>query len=198
MVNRRPTPEQIAARKSEIAKRYKRAAADARKRNRSRGMAAIRLSELTRWLDDTFGQGVELEPNAQGELILRVFAHHLAGLPDAGRRISTWMAAYTPWLGIRSQERLIREAVNCPIKWSADKLAWKIRLSDEQRTRLKIRTIGAYDFTKGQRQARSKANRAKRDATRRPRTTQPVGQPWLALGISRRTWYRRQMAQPRT
>lgn len=196
MVNRRPTPEQIAARKYEVAKRYRRKSK--KLANRSRGMAAIRLSELTRWLDDAYGEGVELEPNDASYSIVRIMAHHIGALPDAPRRITRWSATYAPWISPRDLERLISEVVHCPIKWNADKLAWKIRLSDANRTRLKIRTIGAYDFTKEQRQARAKANRAKRDTIRRPRTKQPVGQPWIALGISRRTWYRRQMAQPRT
>jgi hypothetical protein len=167
MVNRRPTPSELAALKLEIAQRYKRQANKAAgQRNRSRGMAAIRLAELTRWLDDTFGQGVELEPNAQGELIVRIFAHHFGALRDAPRRFTSWILIYAPWLGLRSRERLIREATEHPIKWSADKLAWKIRLTDEQRTRLKVRTIGAIDCSKEQREARRKAKRAERDAAR--------------------------------
>jgi hypothetical protein len=198
MVNRRPTPEREAALKFEIAQRYKRNSANARKKARSRGMAAIRLAELSRWLDDRFGRGVELEPDNQGEMIARIFAHHLAALPDAGRRTAAWMLIYTPWLSVRSRERLIGEARHRPLKYTADKLAWKIRLDDATRTRLNIRTIGAYDFTKDQRQARAKAKRAERDAVRRPRNKPAISEPWVALGISRRTWYRRQMAQPRT
>lgn len=198
MFNRRPTPEQIAARKFEIAQRYKRKSAKARNANRSRGMAAIRLAELTRWLDDAYGEGVELEPGPHGAMIARIITHHLAALPDAPRRITSWLAAYAPWISPRDKERMIRECVECPIKWSADKLAWKIRLTDATRTRLKIRTIGAIDCNREQRKARAKAQRAERDAIRRPRKRQPIGKPWEAQGISRRTWYRRQMAQTRT
>lgn len=167
MVNRRPNPAELAALRLEIAQRYKRQAAQsAGLRNRSRGMAAIRLAELTRWLDDTFGQGVELEPNAQGETIVRIFAHHFGALRDAPRRFTSWILIYAPWLDLRARERLIRDAAERPIKWSADKLAWKIGLKDEQRTRLKIRTIGAIDCSKEQRKARRKAKRAERDAAR--------------------------------
>lgn len=187
MVNRRPTPEQLAARKYEIARRYRRKAGKIA--NRSRGMAAIRLAELTRWIDDRFGQGVELEPCDASYSLVRVVAHHIGALPDSPRRITRWTATYAPWISPRDLERLIREVAECSIKWSADKLAWRIRLDDATRARLKIRTIGAYDVTKEQRQDRRKARRAERDAIRRPRKPKPA-KPWIAQGISRATWYR--------
>jgi hypothetical protein len=159
MVNRRPTPEQIAALKLEIALRYKRQAAKAGKHNRSRGMSAFRLAELTRWLDDTFGQGVELEASEANYAIVRIFAHHLGALADAPRRITRWCDTYAPWISPRDLERLIREVTECPLKWSADKLAWKLGIKDEQRTRLKIRTIGAVDCNRDQRAQRRKQRR---------------------------------------
>lgn len=163
MVNQRPSPEQIAARKFEIAKRYNR---KAKVGKRTRSMAAIRLAELTRWLDDTYGAGLELYAGERGYLIARIFAHHLGALPDAPRRITVWCSTYAPWISPRDLERLISEVLDCQIKWSADKLAWKLRLTDEQRTRLKIRTIGAMDCNREQREARRKAKRAERDAKR--------------------------------
>ncbi len=189
MVNRRPSPEQIAARKYEVAKRYRRKSK--KLANRSRGMAAIRLSELTRWMDDVYGEGVELEAGEASYSIVRIMAHHLGALPDAPRRITRWSATYAPWISPRDLERLISEVLHCPIKWSADKLAWKLRLSDATRTRLKIRTIGAYDVTREQRIARRKAKQVEYDRQRRPRKRQPIGQPWIAASISRATWYRR-------
>lgn len=163
MPNQRPSAKQVAALKYEIAQRY---AKKHQKRNRSRGMAAIRLSELTRWLDDTFGAGVELEPNDHSYLLVRIFAHHLGSLPDAARRITSWTATYAPWVSPRDLERLINEVADCPLKWSADKLAWKLRLTDAKRTELKIRTIGAIDCNREQRELRRKAKRAERDAKR--------------------------------
>jgi hypothetical protein len=164
MVNWRPTPEQIKARRWEIKRRY---ATKAKVGKRTRSMAAIRLSELTRWLDDTYGAGIELEPDATSETILRVFAHHLGGLPDAPRRITAWCDRYTPWVSLRSLEVLISEVVACPIKWSADKLAWKLHLTDATRTRLKITTIGAIDCNAQQRAERRKRRNAEKEKARR-------------------------------
>lgn len=163
MVNRRPTPELIRARQWEIKRRYERKAKVGR---RSRGMAAIRVSELTRWLDDEYGAGIELDPSDRSVLIVRIFAHHFMAMPDGPRRLSSWYDRYCPWLSLRDREYLISEATHCPLKWSADKLAWKLKLTDERRSRLKIKTIGAIDCNKEQRELRRKAKRAERDAKR--------------------------------
>jgi hypothetical protein len=160
---RRPNPELVAALKWEIARRYAR---KAKVGKRTRSMAAIRLAELTRWLHDTHGAGVELEPGPAALMIAEIFAHHMAALANPERRIAQWLAFYAPSIPPLEQERLIGNATGKPIHWSADKLGWKIRLRDEQRTRLKIRTIGAIDCNREQREARRRANRRERDAAR--------------------------------
>lgn len=169
MVNRRPTPERLATLKIEIDQRYRRQAREAASRQperRSRGMAAIRLAELTRWLDDTFGKGVELQPSTASYAIVRIFAHHLGTLKAADRRIMGWINMYAPWISLRDRERLITEVSECSMKWSADKLAWKLRLTDAKRTELRIKTIGAIDCNKEQRLARRRQLRAIRDKAR--------------------------------
>lgn len=160
----RPTPQQIAARKYEIARRYKR---KGKVGKRTRSMAAIRLSELTRWLDDVNGAGAELEPSDDSVAIARIFAHHMAALPDMPRRVTAWLDRYAPWLDLASRERLIAECAACPLKWSADKLAWKLRLTDTQRSRLRITTIGAVDCSREQRAERRRQAKAERERTRR-------------------------------
>jgi hypothetical protein len=157
MVIRRPTPELIQARKWEIRRRYEH---HARVGKRTRSMAAIRIAELMRWLDDLIGQGVELDPSSATETIARVFVHHFVVLADGNRRAAQWLATYCPWISIADREYMITEANHCPIKWSADNLAWKIRLSDVKRTELKITTIGAINCNKDQRAIRRKQRRA--------------------------------------
>lgn len=164
MTNQRPSPEAIAARKWEIKRRYSR---KSKVSKRTRSMAAIRLAELTRWLDDTYGAGAELDPSDQSILIARIFSHHMAALPEMPRRVKAWIDRYTPWLTLASQEVLIAEIAANPLKWSADKLAWKIGLKDEQRARLKITTIGAIDCNREQRAQRRNQAKAERERQRR-------------------------------
>lgn len=156
-MNRRPSPDLIAARQWEIKRRY---ANHAKVGKRTRSMAAIRISELTRWLADTIGAGTELEPSQWSEGIARIFVHHFIGLADGNRRAAEWMATYCPWISTRDREYMITEANHCPLKWSADKLAWKIRLTEAKRSELKITTIGAVDCNQDQRKAKRKAKQA--------------------------------------
>ena len=176
MLRKPPSPELVAARKWEIARRYEQ---KYRVGKRGRGMAAIRLAELTRWLHDQYGAGTELEPCEANYQIVRIFAHHLASLPDAPRRINKWTDTYAPWFDPQNLERLIRQAVSCPLKFSADKLAWKLRLTDAKRTELKIHTIGAIDCNKDQRKARDRKRRAERERKRRAAKRQTKAVPCI-------------------
>lgn len=162
---KRPSPDVIKARQWEIKRRYERQAGKVTKRGRS--MAAIRLSELTRWLHDTHGAGCELEPGPDAVKLAEIFAHHMAALAKPEQRISEWINFYAPTIPPQERQRLIANAMGKPVHWSADKLAWKIRLTDEQRGRLKIRTIGAIDMNKEQRAERRRLAKVERERARR-------------------------------
>ncbi|MDB5617475.1 hypothetical protein [Tardiphaga sp.] len=89
----------------------------------------------------------------------------------------------------------------------ADQIADKIRLSDADRTRLGIRTIGSYDVDKRAREKRRAARKRERDRenARLKRATNGAlsrqqyladhslsrTKPWEAQGISRATFMRR-------
>lgn len=167
MTNQRLDPKAkekaLKIRRNDIALRYDAQSRDAKlhkNANRSRGMAAIRLSELTRWFEDVYGGGIELEPDQF--TVVYVFAHHLGALNDAPRRITQWINTYAPWISPRDIERLIAETQYKPRRWTADKLGWKLGVTEEQRSRLKIRTIAA----KGTNKAMRLQNRRKAEAER--------------------------------
>jgi len=157
MVIIRPDPKWVAAQKLDIKRRYEH---HPKVGKRTRSMAALRIADLTRWLDDAIGQGVELEPCQPSADLARIFVHHFVVLADGNRKAADWLAAYCPWIDRRDREHMITEANHCPLKWSADKMAWKIGLKDEQRSRLKITTIGAVDCSREQRMKRRKARQA--------------------------------------
>lgn len=193
MVNFRPSAEQVALRKREIAKRYARKASKSFNK-KPRTTAALRLADLTRYLDDRFGK-MTVPESDEGVEFARIVAHHLGGLTDAPRRISSWIATCAPWLPIPERERLISEVSENRLRWSADKLGWKLRLTDATRSRLGITTIGAIDCNRDQRKARRKAKQREYDRLRRPKVPKTTP-PWLILGIARRTWYRRGKPRP--
>jgi hypothetical protein len=167
MANQKPDPKILKRKLADIKLRYDSHARETahKNSNRSRGMAAIRLSELTRWLGDTYGKGVELEHSDYH--VVRIFVHHLGALKDAPRRITSWVGTYAPWISPHDLERLILETESSPMRWTADKLGWKLQLTQEQRTRLKIRTIGAKGVNKQMRMELRREAEAKRQRERR-------------------------------
>lgn len=198
-MNPRPPPALVALRKREIAKRY-RQSAKAKGGKRPRSQAAWRVAELTRLFDHRFGP-VLLPPNAAGELGAKVMAHHLGGLRDAPRRISDWFQTCTPWLGLASRERLIRDATEHPLRWRADRLAILLGVTAAERDLLDLRTIGACDQSREERAAIMRERKRTRDRARRltkgaklraeyERWGASRRKPWLAHGISRAAWYR--------
>jgi hypothetical protein len=110
--------------------------------------------------------------------------------------------------GILTEARakgLIEEATDRrPIR-GADALGKYLRLSDEMRTKLGIRTIGSFDVSRRQRAQRKKErNRMHNQNKRRTqgmksRTEYETNsitrtKPWEKYGISRRQWYRHKKA----
>jgi hypothetical protein len=100
-------------------------------------------------------------------------------------------------------ESVIQEADTVPKCRGADNLGKYLRITDEMRTALQIRTIGSFDVSKRQRAARRRARDHELKRTkRRQRGAKPRAeylathaisrdQPWRTEGISRRTWYNR-------
>jgi hypothetical protein len=98
---------------------------------------------------------------------------------------------------------MIQDVFAKPLRWTADKLGWRLGLRDADRTRLVIGTIGGIDVNKHARLARRKkrnkeAKAAKRHAAgAKPRKASLARtEPWKQLGMSRATWFRRSKPKP--
>jgi hypothetical protein len=85
-----------------------------------------------------------------------------------------------------------------PRKIKADDLAKLLGVTYAQRKALGIKTIGACDITKrARKELRKRDDRERKAKARRAAGAKPHSQslartaPWLAEGISRRTWFRR-------
>lgn len=193
----RPSPETVAARKREIANRY---ASAKRKKLGALTMAAIRASEMTRLYRKRYPLE-QLPCDDEGEELARLMLQHLNRLRDASRRMSRWLDRWCPWLDDASHEHMLSDALTVQLRYRADKLAWKLKVTATEREELGLRTIGAIDQTKQQRAAIAKTKRRERDLKRRrakgaiPRAQYEVAsanrtKPWQVAGVSRRTWYR--------
>jgi hypothetical protein len=180
----------IDARRAEIKRRY------ARKRERRISMAALRIAELGRLFRARYGD--ELPDDNAGRADAAIMAHHLARRPgDQQRRIAAWAETWAPWMPADELDRLIADTIAKPRRWRADTLAERLNLIDAERRPLRITTIGAVDKTKAERAADRKERRRQADQARRraqgakPRSESLArAKPWLALNISRATWYR--------
>lgn len=190
-------PDQIAAKRREVADRYK------RKRRTRPQLVGLRVKDLNRLLTARYG---EVLPNDDAGMDdATIVAHHLAQYVDGNpvRRIKSWVSLRAPWMTIGDLDALIAEAITRPKRWRADKLAWRLRLTAAERKTLRITTIGAIDAPKSQREHdRLERERQRKQAKRRATGARPRAEyeakaisrqePWKAAGISRRTWYRRQ------
>lgn len=184
----------IEAQLREVARRYK------RKKGRTRPqLATLRVRDLNKLF--TARYGLTLPDDDAGRDDAAIMAQHLASLPgNPAERITNWLELKAPWFTIGETKALIADTITHPQRWRADKLAWRMRLTEADRRALRITTIGAIDASKGQRaKARAERNRLAKLRARRAKGAKPRAEylaqftkPWIAEGISRRTWFRRQ------
>ena len=129
---------------------------------------------------------------------------HLAALPQPKRRAERWLREWAPWLTLAEQEEIITDGLMNARAWRADDLAWRYRVTREERTMLGLTTIGAVDFGKAARtKRRNERDRMRKAKQRRDRDQKLRAEylaqhsisrtePWRTEGISRASWYRRQ------
>jgi hypothetical protein len=112
--------------------------------------------------------------------------------------IPAWARLWCPWLGKDECDTLIADVALKRERWGADALGKLMRLDDATRTLLGITSIGAFDITKAKRAKRAKRKDAAYQKARRAKAgaaphadSADRAKPWEALGISRRTYYRK-------
>lgn len=176
-----------------------------RKRSSPMQIVALRLADLSTLFRSRYG--VTLPDDDSGRDDIRLAVDHLAALPHPAKAITRWLEIWAPWLTLAEHRRVIADGIANQRHWKADALAWRLRLTKEERKMLGITTIGAIDMgkadrTKKRREYQRNWKAAKRrEAGAKPRREYEAGsveklKPWLAEGISRRTWYRRRSALP--
>jgi hypothetical protein len=169
-------------------------------------LTLIRLRELERIFSSRYG--AVLPDDDSGRDDVQIAAHHIAHMgPDAERHIAAWAGLWAPWMPADEVAALVARVIARPIKFLADTLGWRLRLSRDERHELAITTIGAFDqnaearktFRKlKRRMAERRRRRAKGAKSREAYESRSLakGKPWEALGMSRRTWYRRGRPSP--
>lgn len=196
-----PMTSQADARRAEIQRE---------RRRRPFSLPDRRIAELNRLLIDRYG---EVLPNDDaGRDDAEIVAQHmpLTWHPvDPARRIAGWLRLRAPWMDAAERQAVIEAAVAKPRFWRADTLAKRLNLTEADRQRLNITTIGAADMTREERAALRRQRKRDRDRKRAKARRRADGRktraeylanalssrrPWVAEGISRRTWERRRAA----
>ena len=163
-------------------------------------LVALRLHDLAKIFRHRYG--VELPDDDAGRDDLEVAINHLASLARPRRHIADWIGLWAPWFTAKEQQEMVGAALSNPQHWKADNLAWRLRLTAEERRALGVTTIGAIDENRAarakrrrrlDRERKAKLRRLKSAKTRKDYEAQSIEQamPWIEEGISRRTWYRR-------
>lgn len=170
-----------------------------------------RLAEIERIIKARHGGPCDTD---DGEAYLDVALPHLVALPAGTFPTSpvvlwTWLmlprlveVRGSEWLAAREAELRARDQ---PIRFKADTVAERLGVRNEERARLKLKTIGAIDRTARQRKAdrraydrewrrlrRAAERAAKAELEQAPRPPSiSSAKPWQAEGISRSSWYAR-------
>lgn len=163
-------------------------------------IVSLRLNDFARLLRSRYG--ITLPDDDAGRDDLEPVLHHIAALPQPARRAMHWLEIWAPWLTLGEQREIVSKAIATARPWTADQLAWRYRITREERTMLGLTTIGAIDHGKRARtKSRKERDRQRKAIARRAKGAKPRAEyeaaaitnakPWEAEGISRRTWYRR-------
>ena len=142
---------------------------------------------------------ISLGPN---EAVKRSRAVEIWGPPDRMRReIKLW----APWMQEDEAQEFLDE-INLMPPWQrkpmARTLGERLQVPYGERARLQLKTIGCYGMTeaamtlirKQKKRARMRKLRQKKPRAEYLAASLSQTKPWLALGVSRRTWERRRVA----
>jgi hypothetical protein len=155
----------------------------------------VRLRELERIFRLRYGRILPDDDAGRDDLILA--AHHIAQMRgEIVKHIVCWASLWAPWMAQEEAKALAEEIAAAPRKFKATTLGCRLRLTDVERTALRITTIRAVDVSADEMGARRKQRdrERKRKTRQRQRVTKSApmskSRPWQAWGISRATWYR--------
>lgn len=178
----------------------------------------LRLREIERVIESRHGMGVPETDDGDLYIEAAAFAlnaHSRARGKDLDHLLHGWCSRWAPWALARAGS-VLRPILNKLVRrvhdLKADDVAKLIQVTYSERQMIGLCTIGACDVPRHVRRAMAKARKREIDRQRQaeirrrqgrqPRQSFLAGnrishlKPWIALNISRRTWYRRSGTGP--
>ena len=187
----------VRGKRNEVRRRYNwQAKQNALPIPRDRRLAWLRVAELERLFASRWGATLPNDDAGNDDLDIALSHIVLAG-GDTLSKMLGFMAHWAPWLPKAKARHRAKRIIANPMRFTADQLAWRMRLDLIEREYLSITTIGAYDCPK---QVRERLRRLKWNQKRRKQTRADFlakskskgAKPWKAEGISKAKWYGRQ------
>ena len=171
----------------------------------------LRLGDMRRLFQHRYG--VTFPDADDGREDLRLLLLPISLGQDPQRRMTNAIELWAPWMPLNEAETLVAGIVTTPLnmrRTPPDQLGKVLNVTNAQREALRLWTIAPIDMTREQLAEHRKAKRSSRRKAARLRAGHKTRQeylacntirrdrPWLALGISRPTWYRRQQRERET
>ena len=166
----------------------------------------LRLREIEAIIRQRFPDGIVPDPEDTDDRETCLAFVRAAALSGSGQDLHTWCRVFAPWVTDADLTPIITQVVRRRRMLRADAVARMLGVTMRERQQLGLRTIGAADVDRGTRKRLAKQRKRERDRERMAEKRRSAGaldrasyeanslsrlKPWEALGMSRRTWYRR-------
>jgi hypothetical protein len=165
-------------------------------------IARLRIGDLNKFFALRYGDRTYEFPNDDaGHQDLEILVQHC--MVSSPHKVGMTIKARAPWMEAPDVQALIDQIDAKPKRYKSVQLGQMLNFTGKEWKMLRLRTISPVDMTPQERRQYSRA--AYRDRVRAKKRQQGVvprsewlatnntekAKPWTALGISRRTWYRR-------
>jgi hypothetical protein len=136
----------------------------------------FRVRELPRIFRHRHGD--HLPPDDKGRDLFTVYLSTIISLGgDQSEKIASAFEL-VPWMPPSEREDMVEMAVSSPASWTADELALRLNLTMDERTALRIGSIGAVDCDREARlQRRAQLHRERQRELRRKKSSRPKSRP---------------------
>lgn len=166
----------------------------------------LRMREIEKVIRHRHGTFIP-DPSGTDDIDLCLCYLRAVAMTPGNQDLESWCARWAPWANPQTIEEIEKLRIDRKRMLKADDVARLLMVSFAERTKLKLRTIGAYDVTKIERTELAKEKKRATDKNRQKQKRIMEGRqdrasyeaasiskakPWEILGISRAGWYRKQ------